>query len=172
MNKRLHVAEAQNSNTPLVLINLELDVRGHKTLCLFSLLIYIHKTEIHQEEPLSKKIFIIEDDTSIRTTLMELLTMEGYDVHPYPHGQAGLDGLQTASVHPNLILLDLMMPVMDGYEFLLQIQKYPEMDNIPILVLSADGQATTKLSRERIKAFIKKPIDLDPFLNAVESFVV
>ena len=120
---------------------------------------------------MSKKIVVIEDDSAIREDLIELLQMENYDVKSYSNGKEGLDGLELTPVNerPSLILLDLMMPVMDGYHFLEEIKKRSEFSAIAILIMSADGQAPKRLNMDRATAFVKKPIELDPFLALIEQ---
>jgi CheY-like chemotaxis protein len=118
---------------------------------------------------MSKRIAILEDDDSIREDLSELLEMEGYTVAAYRNGKEALDALAVATVLPSLILLDLMMPVMNGYQFLENVQKLPKLAAIAVLVLSADELATGRLKKDSVRAFMKKPIDLDPFLELVQK---
>lgn len=121
---------------------------------------------------MSKLLFIIEDDDFIRADFEELLSIEGYETKSYRNGREALDALLSPGLRPRLILLDLMMPVMNGYEFLIEINKSSELAKIPVLVLSADGQADSKLPREKVRGFMRKPIDLEPFLNLVEKLAV
>ena len=117
----------------------------------------------------AKRIAVVEDDAFIRADLTEILEMEGYEVHAFANGREALDGLSGDAASPRLIVLDLMMPVMTGYEFLERVTDAPRLAAIPIVVVSADGQAEARLPRERVRLFMKKPIDLDAFLNAVAA---
>lgn len=112
-------------------------------------------------------IFLIEDDASIREDLAELLELEGYAVTAFANGREGLDGLRSAATLPKLVLLDLMMPVMNGYEVLEALHAAPELARLPVLVLSADGRADLQLPRDRGLAFMRKPLDVGAFLALV-----
>ncbi|MBC7397690.1 MAG: response regulator [Bdellovibrionales bacterium] len=120
---------------------------------------------------MAKSLFIVEDDEFIRSDLIELLLDEGYDVTAYKNGQEAWDALNARRKLPDLIILDLMMPMMDGYEFTEQLSKVPRLTPIPILVLSADARAKTKLSFPKIARYMKKPMDLDRFLVVVDELV-
>ncbi len=120
---------------------------------------------------MAKSLFIVEDDEFIRSDLIELLLDEGYDVTAYKNGQEAWDALNARKKLPDLIILDFMMPLMDGYEFTEQLSRIPRFTPIPILVLSADARAKTKLSFPKIARYMKKPMDLDRFLVVVEELV-
>lgn len=120
---------------------------------------------------MSKALFIVEDDEFIRSDLIELLLDEGYSVDAYKNGQEGWEALKARKKLPDLIILDLMMPLMDGYEFTEKLSEVPRLTTIPILVLSADARAKTKLSFPKIARYMKKPMDLDRFLVVVEELV-
>lgn len=117
----------------------------------------------------SKKILVVEDDGDIRSLLETALTMEGYQVETAINGQVALDYLNSQRTMPDTIVLDLMMPVMDGWRFL-EIQKEQEnLRNIPTIVVSATSQQ--KMPQITAKQVVlKKPIDLFEFLNQVEVF--
>lgn len=83
-----------------------------------------------------KKVLIVDDDDGFRETLSDLLALEGYEVELAANGQEGLALLST-SPHPNAVLIDLMMPVMDGWELIRAIKKDPELARIPAAVVSA-----------------------------------
>jgi CheY-like chemotaxis protein len=117
-----------------------------------------------------KKILIIEDDPDIRDSLRELLEMEGYSVACATNGQEGIDCLHhMASALPNIILLDLMMPVKDGIGFRQDQQKHPQWHSIPTVIMSADGNARSKLANLGITTFLKKPVDLETVLETIST---
>lgn len=118
---------------------------------------------------MSKLICILEDDDSIREDLSELLALEGYEVLAYRNGREAVDALRGHGRIPQLILLDLMMPIMNGYQFLEEMTKVPSIAHTPVLVLSADELAAGRLAKGAVRAFMKKPIDLDPFLDLVQK---
>ncbi len=118
---------------------------------------------------MSKRILVVEDDNSIRELLVELLQSEGYEVASAINGLEGLKYLQTQHA-PNLILIDLMMPVMDGYSFRTEQLKNPAWSKIPVVVMSAEANAKEKMKNFGITAFLSKPVELDTILKTVERF--
>lgn len=81
-------------------------------------------------------LLVVEDDYLIRTSLQMLLEMEGYQTHAVENGEEALRYLKTSATLPCLIVLDLMMPVMDGVEFRLHQLADPEIATVPILVVT------------------------------------
>jgi len=118
---------------------------------------------------MTKRILVVEDDTSIRELLVELLESEGYTVASAVNGLEGLKYLQTAN-KPDLILIDLMMPVMDGYSFRTEQLKNPEWSEIPTVVMSAEANAKEKMKNFNITAFLSKPVELETILRTVANF--
>lgn len=115
-------------------------------------------------------ILIIEDDLDIRESLVEALASgEGYDVRTAGNGKEGLESLKASETLPHLILLDLMMPVMDGYQFRAEQKQSPLYGAIPVVVMSADGKAQQKLAQLNCDAFLKKPLDLDELLEMIKK---
>jgi CheY-like chemotaxis protein len=94
--------------------------------------------------------------------------MEGYTVDAARNGREALDVLGTG-VSPDLVLLDLMMPVMSGWEVLEAVSKVPRLASLPIVVFTAAGEPA---ARERAlgKPVLRKPIDLDLLLEMVGRF--
>ena len=117
-----------------------------------------------------KEILIIEDDDDIRETLRELLMFEGYTVSQARHGQQGLDILKKNEI-PGLIFLDLMMPVMNGWEFLDEIRKETGSPffSIPIVIISAavDAVQTRQL---RTEAVLKKPLEIEAVIKLANLY--
>jgi CheY-like chemotaxis protein len=118
---------------------------------------------------MTKRILVVEDDTSIRELLVELLESEGYQVASAINGLEGLKYLQNQS-RPDLILIDLMMPVMDGYSFRTEQLKNPEWAMIPTVVMSAEANAKEKMKTFNITAFLSKPVELDTILSTVARY--
>ena len=114
-----------------------------------------------------KKILIVEDDTSIRELLTDILEDEGYAVSASATGLEGLNSL-AASI-PDLIIMDVMMPVMDGYAFRNELIKNSTLSSIPILVMSAQSQGAEKLHSHGLCNFINKPLELTHLLRTVSS---
>jgi CheY-like chemotaxis protein len=111
------------------------------------------------------KILVVEDDDDIRDSIKELLEEEGYCIETAANGQQALAQIRGKGA-PQLILLDLMMPVMDGWQFQNQLRQDPDCAQIPVIVISA-----SKFSRQRVEAdaFIPKPLDAGVLLETIES---
>src|SRR5215510_5543427 len=85
-------------------------------------------------------VLIVEDDADLREMMAQLLSLEGFQTAAVANGREALEYLQGGEA-PHLILLDLMMPVMDGWEFRRQQQADPSLSRVPVIVLSALDQA-------------------------------
>jgi CheY-like chemotaxis protein len=113
-----------------------------------------------------KGILIVEDDEGIRETLKIMLEFEGYPVTVTSNGKEALATL-AGMIEPNLIILDLMMPVMNGWEFHEEIQKKENWARIPVVVLSAFTDKSNNLKNVSV---LKKPIEIDDLLRTVKKF--
>jgi CheY-like chemotaxis protein len=114
---------------------------------------------------------VVEDDFAIRETLRELLEDEGYRVTQAANGAEALARLRTVGA-PKLILLDLMMPVMDGWEFRHAIQEDPRLAEIPVIVISAEHGVESKVGAMRVQGYLSKPFELEQLLQAVERYTL
>lgn len=108
-----------------------------------------------------KSILLVEDDRDIRENMSMFLESEGYKVVTAPHGQQALELLKSQSELPELVLLDLMMPVMDGMAFMREWKKSPEWAHIPVLLMTAHGNAEAVLRDSGAAGLIRKPIDIE-----------
>lgn len=115
----------------------------------------------------TKHILIIEDDQGIRESIQDYLELEGYQTHLAQNGHEGLEVLKTVQL-PCLILLDLMMPVMNGWEFLEAKKLDPTIADLPVVVVSAIGDDAAKPTG--IQEFIRKPIDLNRLFATVRAY--
>jgi len=113
-----------------------------------------------------RTILFIEDDRNIRDALGELLEEEGYRVVAAEDGRSALERLY-AGARPDLIILDLRMPVMDGWEFRALQKADPALAEIPIVALSADGSA--KAAAIDAHAYVRKPVTADALLAVVSK---
>lgn len=111
-------------------------------------------------------ILVVEDDFEIRNVLTEILTEEGYRVSAAANGREALDRLQQSDL-PSLILLDLMMPVMDGWLFRSLQLSNPRLASIPVIIISADAGAEQKAMSLSPVQVLGKPIQLDRLLEIV-----
>jgi CheY-like chemotaxis protein len=112
-------------------------------------------------------VLIVEDDQDLREMMAQLLTLEGYEAATVANGREALDYLHGAD-RPNVILLDLMMPVMDGWEFHRRMEADPALPPVPVIVLSALDQARS--ANIHAAAFLKKPLDFDRLLDLVRRY--
>ncbi|HEY0873431.1 MAG TPA: response regulator [Vicinamibacterales bacterium] len=109
-------------------------------------------------------VFIIEDDVDTRDMLAKFLELEGYNVELAANGRQALD-LLTSGTSVNVIVLDLMMPVMDGWEFRRRQVEDARLRNIPTIVVSAAGRE--RLAQISADAYLSKPVDMDELLERV-----
>ena len=108
---------------------------------------------------------VVDDDAGSLAALGDILSMEGYLVETMSNGREALDHLRSANRPPSLIILDLFMPVMDGWQFLaeLKIDERLAAFNIPVIVVSAFNSKV-----EAADAVIRKPIDLERLLHTLK----
>jgi CheY-like chemotaxis protein len=99
--------------------------------------------------------------------MAQLLALEGYRAQTVPNGRAALDYLRQGDF-PDVILLDLMMPVMDGWEFRRRQREDPQLARVPVVVLSALDQS--RAADLEGAAFLKKPLDFDRLLELVRQY--
>ncbi|MEO5969760.1 MAG: response regulator [Bdellovibrionia bacterium] len=123
---------------------------------------------------MSKKlILIVEDDQAIRMIFKLALERKGYDVFAACNGQEALDLLKNSPL-PDLILLDLMMPVMDGWTFVEAIQAVPDYSDIPFIIVSAYENQVTHPKGEVLKraaGSITKPPRMVDLINKVKESI-
>jgi CheY-like chemotaxis protein len=114
-------------------------------------------------------ILIVEDDHDIREALTQILEDEGYPVRGASNGREALD-VAAAGPPPSLILLDLMMPIMNGWQFRAEQMKDARLASVPVLVISADPNLQPKASALGVAGILKKPIALDDLLSAIKVY--
>jgi CheY-like chemotaxis protein len=112
-------------------------------------------------------VFVVEDDVDTRDMLGRFLELEGFRVELASNGKQALERLH-AGVHPCVILLDLMMPVMDGWQFRRQQAAERDIANIPVIVVSAAGRE--RISEIDANAYLTKPVDLEQLLERVTQY--
>jgi CheY-like chemotaxis protein len=117
------------------------------------------------------RILVVEDDDAIRGLVSELLRDDGYEVRQATNGLEALE--QVRQTRPDLIVLDLMMPIMDGWEFVEQCRRKPCCREVPIVVTSASHdlpRTAEKLKSLGVRTCLAKPFDLDGLLALVERY--
>jgi CheY-like chemotaxis protein len=115
-------------------------------------------------------ILLVDDDLNIRTVITEILEDEGYRVVSAANGQEALRYLQQQPDAPCLILLDLMMPVMSGWDFRRAQQQDPQLASIPVVVISADNSVQHKAASLAASDYLAKPIDIDLLITTVSQY--
>jgi len=116
------------------------------------------------------RLLIVEDDDVIREVLVFTLADEGYAVETAADGQAALEQLAVST--PDVILLDMMLPVMDGWEFLTVRQQRQLAPEAKVVIISASRRATHVPPAELgVSAVVAKPFDLEHLLGAIQSCV-
>jgi CheY-like chemotaxis protein len=116
-------------------------------------------------------LLVVEDDRDIRESLVEVLEDEGYRVSSAGDGQHALDVLEAASEKPALILLDLMMPVMSGFQFREEQLARAALADIPVLVITADANAKAKAGSLKAAALLQKPLKIQPLLELIAQLI-
>jgi CheY-like chemotaxis protein len=115
-------------------------------------------------EKSSKNLLLIDDDHDIRDLLASVLRAEGYSVETAANGHEGLSKLRMGFT--GIVLVDFMMPVMNGEQFLEAIQEDPALKQIPVMMISASGTVENgRLARQ----FIAKPFDIHFLLESLSK---
>lgn len=113
-----------------------------------------------------REILLIEDDVEICSVLTDILSEYGYSIVARSDGLAGLEWMRAATVTPQVILLDLQMPRLNGWEFVDLLRSEPRWRQIPVVVLSAVKASPPP----GIVAFLPKPIALDRLLRVLDQY--
>jgi len=114
----------------------------------------------------SATILVVDDDRGAMEALSDILEYEGYHVERAPNGLQALEYLQNTRPCPSLVILDLLMPVMDGWEFRMRQKEDRELSNIPVLVVTAIS-ATAGIDAVKI---LHKPVDINELLTTVAIY--
>ena len=109
-------------------------------------------------------VLVVDDDPDILEAICDILEAEGYRIARARHGGEALASVEAQ--RPDVILLDLMMPVMDGVAFAQALRLRPELRDVPIVVISADGNPQRAASVGAI-GYLAKPFDIEALLSQV-----
>jgi CheY-like chemotaxis protein len=116
-------------------------------------------------------VLVIDDEPDIRDAAVMLLRSDGYAAVSAENGREALGLLRSGAVRPRLIILDLAMPVMDGFASRTAQLSDPRLAPIPVVVLSAAGPVVPKaVERMHAAATVEKPVDGDELLRVVEAY--
>jgi CheY-like chemotaxis protein len=116
------------------------------------------------------QVLIVEDDLDIRDALSQILEEEGYAVATAGNGLEALDLLRQGPP-PRIILLDLMMPVMNGWQFRAEQRSDPALSAIPVVVISADNNVQEKARSIGVKDCFRKPIEISGLLATLARYI-
>ena len=122
---------------------------------------------------MTQTILIVEDDNQLRDVLHIVLTEEGFHVEEAPHGQAAMDQLEAAKHShklPAMIILDLNMPVVDGWTVAKWLDADPQLGDIPVIVTSATREQGEAAKALHADAYLVKPFTTDEIVGLVELF--
>jgi CheY-like chemotaxis protein len=115
-----------------------------------------------------RHILVVEDDRDLREAICEALEQRGFHTGQAAHGRDALQQLESGP-RPNLILLDLMMPTMNGWEFRSEQLKSPDLSSIPVLIMSA--YKSSGAANIQAAGFITKPVTLKTLIDSVENCI-
>ncbi len=134
---------------------------------------YFPALDLKRGTVVRKKIVIAEDDKGLRDLLQYVLEEEGFEVSTVPHGQAAIEllaSLRDSNKLPNMIILDLNMPMVTGWQVASWLEADPRLDEIPVIVISATeahGRAAKMLNAD---AYLVKPFSTDEIIGIVGLF--
>jgi CheY-like chemotaxis protein len=114
-------------------------------------------------------ILVVDDDADIRASLADILGEEGYRVTGAGNGRQALEALRNAT-RPSLILLDMMMPEMDGWRFRVEQQKTPDLASIPVVLLSAHRNVRDAALALGAADYLRKPLRIESLLEIAERY--
>jgi CheY-like chemotaxis protein len=118
---------------------------------------------------MTTRVLVVDDDVGILETIEGVLELEGYEVEL---ARDGVEAIQKVSAHPPaLLLLDIMMPQMDGFAVAAELQRQGWHPAIPIIVLTADGRAAAKAAQIGAQGYVQKPFALETFIKEVTRVV-
>ena len=122
-------------------------------------------------ESTKPRILVVEDDQDLRTILKLQLTSSGFEVAEAENGAEGFAAVQ--AMRPDMVILDLMMPVMDGFGFLKRTRSLKYLQDIPILILTASEDERHRLRGFQYNAdlYMNKPYDLDELTENVRKLI-
>lgn len=141
-------------------------LRGTQRACVIHALVQ----QAEDSDAVQKCVLVVDDDPSIRRMIIAALRREGYTFTEAPNGKDALEVMRRD--HPSVVVLDLMMPVMSGWDVLRERAADPELLQIPIIVVSASRSPEIAVAMDKgICAFLPKPFDIMALASLVRSCV-
>jgi len=116
-----------------------------------------------------RSILVVDDDPDVRDAITTVLCDEGYQVISAGNGREALEKLHRRTL-PSLILLDMVMPDMDGWRFRMALNKEPELASIPVVILSAHGNVRDTALALGASDYLRKPLQIESLLEVAERY--
>ncbi len=118
---------------------------------------------------LRQRVLVVDDDEHIQKSLSQYLEMEDFDVDVASSGPQALE--QARRQTPDLVLLDIMMPEMDGFEVVERLRQQPSTQHVPIILLTARGQDTDVIKGYHmgVSSYLTKPFNLDELVDTIRE---
>jgi CheY-like chemotaxis protein len=113
-------------------------------------------------------VLVVDDDPDIRDALCFVIEGAGYEVRSADNGREALERMRTEA-RPAVVILDLMMPVMNGWQFRDEQSRDPALADVPVVVLTGDGRIAAKAATLGAQGYLKKPVELSALLATVAS---
>jgi two-component system, chemotaxis family, chemotaxis protein CheY len=117
-----------------------------------------------------RTILVVEDDQDVCESVCDSLLDAGYAVAKASNGEVALRALEAPNALPGLVLLDLMMPVIDGERFLKEMRKDPRLSTLPVVLLTADRRATDQAIALGANHGLRKPVHLNDLIATVSKY--
>lgn len=157
-----------------IILKQDFDQQHKENVCALALELYINKRRViwgKSSMNSDQYILLVEDDLDISEAVESILKEEGYNIKCVFNGKEALEFLSSSPQNPSLILLDIMMPYMNGYEFREEQLKNAKISEIPTIILSAAGQHED-IDKLHFQECLKKPLDLETLIDVVKRNVI
>ena len=115
-------------------------------------------------------VLLVDDNRELSETLAEFLSLNGYAVQCAANGREAVQKITNSHIRPALILLDLKMPVLDGWGFLAERTKEPLLADVPIVIMSGCRDVAQKAKETGAVAVVRKPVEPQTLLRVIEHF--
>jgi len=119
---------------------------------------------------MADRVLVVEDEEDLRHSVAEVLQLEGYDVSTAANGREALHEMNASEIRPSLILLDMMMPVMDGWTFRRRQLEDAELADIPVVVFSSAKNVDEDQELD-VSVVLEKPVGIDRLVEVVEEHI-
>jgi CheY-like chemotaxis protein len=119
--------------------------------------------------PSAPLVLVVEDDEDVASVVSDVVEIAGYRSAVASNGREALAAMRRE--RPSLVLLDLMMPEMDGWQFREEQRRHPGLASVPVLIMTADGRADQKAESLGAAGFVRKPTSIDELIAELERLL-